>query len=186
MQINGVAVVVDRLSGPGLPQYLRELEAHWREDASQQLQWQQAGSWQVLGHARGGEWEVLQRRDGPRGAEALLSRVRLDRAPSVAITPGLSLPPACRQQSAVELDAQESPARQLSLLCQGSGDAVARRIRTWSATQGWSATGPDQGPVIALRRGLAQATWIVSPDRPRGSLPHSAVLLITTAAKELP
>jgi hypothetical protein len=168
--VDGVSMAVQRVTGTGVPELARRIQATWQR-AGSMMQTRQQESWIVVSRIQGPVSEVLQWRSNAGGAELLLSSLNLQASVRRLPNPGLTLPAGCIWGRSVAGKSGEQSYMQRSARCPHSKDALSLQLRRSLPTQGWSVRrATDSGFVversgsegfvgISIQEGGA-ATWV--------------------------
>lgn len=133
LRINGLAVQVTQLRGPGVPALVQATASHWA--AAPQTQ----GPWQQVSRQLATASEVLQWRSTAEGIEALYSRLPLTQVPRITSRLALQLPALCRQLSQIDLGTYAQPVLQVTAQCGGSRAALQSLLPEAALRGGWRA-----------------------------------------------
>jgi hypothetical protein len=170
MTVDGVSMIVQRATGPGVPELARRIEATWRNHGSE-VQAHLQGSWMVRSRLQGQQSEVLQWRADTEIPELLLSEVDL-RAPVGRVPePDVILPAGCVWGRSVFGQGGSKSYLQRSARCPNSAHALSMRLKQSLPTQGWKVLVVTGSGVQVERAGVEgfiglssqqgnQATWL--------------------------
>ena len=147
LRINGLAVEVLQLRGPGLPALIEVTGRQWAAAAQAQ------GPWQQVSHLSAQTSEVLQWRPTADGFEALYSRLALNQAPRLDSTFGLQLPALCNPTGQLDIGSTEVPVVQLTAQCGGRRAPLQALLSAAATRSGWQPSVIGQSQRLWSRAG---------------------------------
>ncbi len=182
LRINGVAVQVTRLQGPGLPAYIAGLQSHWQAQGTVR----QLGPWRLVSRQQGAVSEVIQWRSTLTGTEALWSRLDLRLPTGTGIGLSLRLPAACRVVSQLELGGRQSPVRQLTARCGLRADTLSAWLHRAAIAAGWENQNKPGARTLQLQRGPLRLRLSVIEQPEPASRADSVLVAIESRAGAAP
>lgn len=145
LQVNGVAIHVQRFEGAAVPALALATQREWGVGAHRQ------GNWWQLARVQGEVSEVLQWRQSTAGHEALYSRLLLTQGKREVGQIALSLPAACGDDRRLDIGDARQPVLQLTARCSGSPAALREAVQRAAGRAGWQAVAAD-GPSLHWAR----------------------------------
>jgi hypothetical protein len=171
MAVDGVAMTIHRVTGAGVPELARRIEADWRRQGSP-VHTHQQGGWTLRSRIHGHSSEVLQWRTSLEGPELLLSS--LDARSVARPTPdaNIQLPPGCKWGRSISGKSQQHSYIQRSARCPLSVKALRPDLLASLSREGWrirsrSATGllvergGEEGLLVLSTQSGDASTWLV-------------------------
>lgn len=136
LSVDGVQVIVHRVTGAGVPELARRIEETWRRQGSR-IGMQQHGNWTVLSRLQGSRSEVMQWSIISGAPELLLSFLDLLAPVSSVPATGLTLPAGCVWGRSIFGRGGRNSYIQRSARCPQSIKALSLQLRHSLAVQGW-------------------------------------------------
>lgn len=167
VQVDGVAMRIQRAAGGDVDELARRIVARWRREGDVVRPLQRPG-WQLVARWREGRSELLQWRGEGADGELLHSSLDLMRGTSRAPPPPFALPARCRWGRSIEGGGDSRPFQQRSAYCTSSLPGVQPLIRSQLTAQGWSVS-PSGKPVMELEHTDIRGRLILSEDGPAGT-----------------
>ena len=177
LRINGVAVEVTRLAGPGVPAFIDDLRARWPVVAPVRRE----GPWRLVSRQQGSISEVLQWRATATGSEALWSRLDLSQPKYAAAALSVPLPGVCRIASQLELGERHSPVRHVTARCGVRADTLVARLHRAAVAAGWDSQLTTRSRTLQLQRGKTRIQLAAVDQADPGTLPSSVLVAIEDA-----
>ena len=177
LRINGVAVEVTRLAGPGVPAFIGDLQARWHVAGKERRE----GPWQLLSRQQASISEVLQWRTTATGTEAWWSRLDLSQPKQAAAALSVPLPGVCRIASQLELGERHSPVRHVTARCGVRADTLVARLHRAAVAAGWDSQLTTRSRTLQLQRGKTRIQLAAVDQADPGTLPSSVLVAIEDA-----
>lgn len=168
--VDGIPMTVHRVTGAGVPELARRIEAQWRSQGSEVKALQQ-GSWTLRSRMLGAKSEVVQWRNGPEAPELLWSS--LDATGPLQPKPdaGLALPAGCVWGRSVSGSSGPRRYLQRSARCTLSVHELSLQLQHSLPSQGWRLRSATDRGLLLDRPGVEallsldthqgeQATWL--------------------------
>jgi hypothetical protein len=168
--VDGVQMTLQRVTGAGVPELVRRIEALWRSQGSEVKDLKQ-GVWILRSRMHGTRSEVLQWRDGKDSAELLWSS--LDAAGQVQPMPetGLALPAGCVWGRRVSGSSGQHHYLQRTARCAHALRGLSMQLQRTLPPQGWRLRMANDHDLVLERQGVEgvvsltahpgdEATWL--------------------------
>jgi hypothetical protein len=151
--IDGLGMIMQRVTGSGVPDLIRRIEARWRGQGSQIQQLDQGG-WVLRSRIHGKHSEVIQWRSTASDMELLWSR--LDVAASVQPEPAklFALPAGCAWSRSISGMSGHQRYLQRSARCSHGASDLARSLRASLSSQGWQVHSASSQGLLVRRAGV--------------------------------
>jgi hypothetical protein len=168
--VDGVLMTVQRVTGAGVPELARRIEATWHRQGSR-IQTRQQESWTVLSRIQGRSSEVLQWRSDTRDAELLLSSLDLQEPIRPLPLTGLTLPASCTWGRSIAGNTSNHSYIQRSARCPHSRQTLSLQLSQALSRQGWNIRSATDSALVVERAGSegfiglsiqegGRATWV--------------------------
>jgi hypothetical protein len=134
--VDGVWMTVQRVTGSGVPELARRIEARWRSQGSQ-VKEQQQGRWKVRSRLQGVMSEVMQWHSDTGGSELLVSVLDVQAPVRPLPSMGLTLPAGCIWGRSISGISGTQSFLQRTARCPHSIQPLSLQLRHSLPTQGW-------------------------------------------------
>jgi hypothetical protein len=151
--VDGVPMTVQRVTGAGVPELVRRIEALWSSQGSEVKDLKQ-GVWILRSRMHGTKSEVLQWRNGQGSAELLWSS--LDAAGQVHPVPeaGLALPAGCVWGRSVSGSSGQHHYLQRTARCTHAPRELSKQLQRTLPPQGWRLRTTNDHALVLERQGV--------------------------------
>lgn len=170
VEVDGVAMTVQRATGTDVMRLARRLEASWRVQGSE-IRTLQQGEWTLLSRLSGSRSEVIQWRASAATRELLWSSINVAATASSIPDAGISLPTGCTWGRSVSGSGRQQRYLQRSARCTQSGSVLSRQLRRSLPHLGWRIVNATDGSLLVEQKGMQglvsltvhpgeQGTWL--------------------------
>jgi hypothetical protein len=170
VEVDGIAMTVQRATGTDILKLARRLEASWRAQGSEVRALQQR-DWTLVSRLSGSRSEVIQWRVSPATPELLWSS--FDMAATARSIPdaGISLPTGCAWGRSVSGSGRQQRYLQRSARCTQSGSVLSRQLCRSLPHLGWRIVNATDESLLVEQKGMQglvsltvhpgeQGTWL--------------------------